>query len=420
VPKPNRYDAGLPRGVPDSISRSLWRAASWTGAIAAAAGAVLGTVVAVVCWFPEAGVAGHPLSAVRAGLLGFLAAQHGGITVDTVPTTLVPLLALSAVVVIIWRAGTALAEVAAIVGERRRRAIVGAGLLQAATYAAACVVLVPMSAVGSTSVRIVPVGLAAFVLGACVGITALIRYALGPWDWLPDVVVRGARGAAGAIAVYLGSGAILVAGSLVMHAGRAMDLSRQVGGGFSGLPIAVLGVLCMPNAAVAASAYLAGPGFAVGSGTVFTAFSAEHGVLPAFPLLGALPSGHGANVFVGAWMLGTVLLAGVITLRLASGDDALRGVAAAALISAPAMALVTWLGGGAVGTGRLRTVGASPWQVGLAVAGEIATVTLLLIAAQTLWRLLSDRDVPAPSGPVGEDAEVDEDELAAVGTTDDD
>ncbi len=418
MPTQNRPEAGLPRGVPDSVSRSLWRAAMWTGGVAAAAGAVLGAVVAVFCWLPEAGVSGHPLSAVRAGLLGVLAAQHGGLTVDSVPTRLVPLLALIAVGVIIWRAGSTLAEVVAIVGERRRRRIVCAGLLQAAAYAAACAVLVPLSALGSTTARMAPVATAAFVLFSSVGMTSLVRSALGPWDHLPDVLVRGARGAAGAIAVYLGSGAVLVAGSLVVHAGRVMELSRQVGGGLSGVPVAAIGVLCAPNAAVAAAAYLAGPGFAVGSGTAFNAFSTDHGVLPAFPLLGALPSGHGANGLVAVWMLATVVLAGVVTFRLAAGDDALRGVAAAASLSAPAMAVLTWLGGGAVGTGRLRTIGASPWQVGLAVAGEIATITLLLVAVQALWRRLASRDAPADLG--SRRADLDEDELATVGTADDD
>ncbi len=381
-------------------------------------------VVAVVCWLPEAGVSGHPLSAIRAGLLGFLAAQHGGLTVDSVPTTLVPLLALIGVAVIIWRAGAALAEVAALHGERRRRVIVSAGLLQAATYAAVCMVLVPLSALGSTSARVVPVGVAAFVLFACVGLFSLVRSAgsvAGPWHQLPDALVRGARGAAGAIAVYLGSGAVLVAGSLVVHADRVMDLSRQVGGGLSGLPVAVIGVLYAPNAAVAAAAYLAGPGFAVGSGTVFTAFSSEHDVLPAFPLLGALPSGHGANGVVAAWMVGTVLIAGLVAFRLAAGDDALGGAAAAAMLSAPAMATVTWLGGGGIGSGRLATVGASPWQVGFAVGGEIAAVMLLLVAGQAIQHRMSRWDrAEVAAGAAAEDVDHDEGELAAAGVIDDD
>src|SRR6266540_4964498 len=85
MPRQRHPDTGPLRGVPESVSRSLWRTAAWTGGGAAAAGAVLGAGVGVACWLPGAGTSGHPLSAVRAGLLGFLAAQHAGLTVDGEP-----------------------------------------------------------------------------------------------------------------------------------------------------------------------------------------------------------------------------------------------------------------------------------------------------------------------------------------------
>jgi len=396
----------------------LWRTAAWTGGGAAAAGAVLGAGVGVACWLPGAGVSGHPLSAVRAGLLGFLAAQHAGLTVDGVATGFVPMLALLAVVVIAWRAGATLAEVAVRLGEGRRHAVVTAGLVQAAGYALGCAVLVPISALGSTTAHAVPVAVAAFVLFACVALASLARSALGLWDTVSADMLAGARGAAGAVAVYVGSGGALVAGSLLVHADRVSDISRQVGGGIAALPIAVLGVLCAPNAAVAAAAYLAGPGFAVGSGTTIDAFSAQHGVLPAFPLLGALPSGHGASAVVAAWMLATVLAAGAVAYRLAPGDYPLHAIAVAAPGAGAGMALLAWLGGGAVGTGRLRTVGASPWQVGLAVAGEVTAVALLFVAAHAVWRRLAGDASPDIVEDTDEDAE--DDDLASVGVADED
>jgi hypothetical protein len=362
------------------MSRSLRRAAVWTGAFAAAAGAVLGALVGLVCWLPAAGTSGHPLSAVRAGVLGFLAAQHGGMTLDGVPTALAPLLGVSVVAILAWRAGTTLADVAAQLRERRRRALVQAGLVQALSYAVGCLVLVPLSALGTTSAPPVPVTVAAFALFGCVALTALLRTRVA----LRAHVVAGLRGAMGALAVYVGGGALLVAGSLVMHATTVMTMSRQVGGGLSGLPILVLGILCAPNAAVAGAAYIAGPGFAVGSGTTFTAFSTAHGVLPAFPLLGALPNGRAANPVVLGWLVVTIVAGGLVAARLAGRDHGLRGVAVAAAAGGCGMAVLAWLGGGAVGSGRLRTVGASPWRVGLAVAGEIAAVALVYVT----WRAL--------------------------------
>jgi Family of unknown function (DUF6350) len=377
--------------VPEAMSRSLLRAAVWTGGISAATGAALGALVAVLCWLPDAGVSGHPLSAVRAGVLGFLAAHHGGLVLDQVATTFAPLLGLLVVIALAWRAGTVLAEVATQLGECRRRVLLSAGLVQAVGYAGVCLALVPLSRLGTTSARTEPAALAAFLVFGSVAVPALIRPAL------PAHVRAGVRGAGAALAVYIGAGALLVGGSLVVHASEVMRLSRQVGGGLSGLPVLVLGVLCAPNAAVAGAAYLAGPGFAVGTGTAVTAFSSSRGVLPAFPTLAALPAGDGTNAVVLTWMLVSLLGAGLVAARVAGHAEGVRGVAVAVALAGCGMALLAWLGGGAIGSGRLRTIGASPWQVGLTVAGEIATVALVYLGIQ--WLRRRDRHAPAPAEP---------------------
>jgi uncharacterized protein DUF6350 len=407
MPQRARPVAGLGRTVPEPMSRSMARAAAWTGGFAAAAGAVLGALVGLLCWLPDAGVSGHPLSAVKGGVLGFLAAQHGGLTLDGVPIGLAPLLGLAVVVLLAWRAGTTLAEVAHQLRERRTRALVGAGAVQALTFAAACLILVPFSALGTTSAQPIPVVVAAFVLFGCVALIALLRGRLALV--VPAHILAGLRGAAGALAVYVGAGAVLVAGSLVLHASTATQMSRQVGGGMSGLPVLVLGVLCAPNAAVAGAAYIAGPGFAVGSGTTFTAFSSGHGLLPAFPLLAALPTGRGAPPVVLIWMAVSVLVAGLVAVRLAARRDGLRAVAVAAGAAGCGMALLAWLGGGAVGTGRLHTLGASPWRTGLAVAGEIATIGLLYLGVRAIRERVARR-IPVRRR--------DEPQLAGVGASD--
>jgi hypothetical protein len=181
-----------------------------------------------------------------------------------------------------------------------------------------------------------------------------------------------------------------------LHAHRVVDISRQVGGGLSGLPILVIDLLCAPNAAVAGSAYLAGPGFAVGQGTTVNAFSASHGVLPALPILGAVPDGHGANPLVLALMSLVPLLAAVgvaRAVRRAGVAGWLRQLGFAALSGAFAgvlMAIAAWLGGGSAGAGRLRVVGASPWKVGFAIAIVVAVLSVLAVAVLAAW----DRLVP--------------------------
>jgi len=188
------------------------------------------------------------------------------------------------------------------------------------------------------------------------------------------------------VLLYLAAGALLVAGSLILHAGRVMDISRQVGGGISGLPILVLGVLCAPNAAVAGSAYLLGPGFAVGASTKVGMFSTSHGLLPAFPILGGLPQGRGANELTLAFAAAVLLITGIAT-AIVIERAGLRGRerAAAAFGAAGGFALVmlilAWRAGGAIGRDSLSVVGASPWRVGL--------VSFVLLAGSNIAVLLA-------------------------------
>ncbi len=234
---------------------------------------------------------------------------------------------------------------------------------------------------------------------------------------LPPASIAAARGAVSAAALYLASGALLVAGSLIVHAHRVIDISREVGGGLSGLPILVISLLCAPNAAIAGVAYLAGPGFAVGHGTTVNAFSTSHGVLPALPVLGAVPDGHGANVVVLALMGLVALLGAAVVVRavrraVQSGFwSQLRGAASSAAMTGLILAIATWLGGGSAGTGRLSVVGASPWQVGIAVAAVVAVLASLGVVVLSAWDWL------VPPRPATGDGVAPQRDLVAAGSS---
>jgi hypothetical protein len=64
------------------------------------------------------------------------------------------------------------------------------------------------------------------------------------------------------------------------------------------------------------------------------------------------------------------------SMGLALGAGAVAGALAAAF---------AFLAGGPAGPGRMTVVGASPWEVGLAVAGEVAVVACGAAGALT-WR----------------------------------
>lgn len=379
-------DAARRSVVPEAAGRSLWLAAAWTGVGAVVVCATVAIVAVAVCWLPVSGTSGHSRSAIHAGLLTFLAALHGGITVDGTAAAFLPLGMMIIVGLTAWRAGSGLADAANALGEDDPTRLWLAGLAQALSFMLACLVIVPFAALGTSSASPRGVGLAAVVLFAVTGGVAFVRSsALADViaELVPSSVGPVLRAAAAGLAVYLGCGAVLVAGSLVVHASRVEVLSRELGGGWSGAPVLVLGVLAAPNAMIAGAAYLAGPGFAVGAGTTASAVSTAHGVLPAFPILAAIPTGHGANAPVWWLMAITPIAAGLVVARLCCRADAwparLGRAAAAAVAAGTGMGLLAWQGGGGIGDGGLHTVGASPLRAGAFVMLEVGAVALLAL-----------------------------------------
>jgi hypothetical protein len=392
---PREDDQAVRRSVvPEAAGRSLWLAALWTGVGAAVVSATVAIVAVAVLWLPVSGQSnGRTGSAIHAGLLTFLASVHGGITVDAVSSHWLPLGMLIAVGITAWRAGSGLADAAADLEERDPGRLAAAGAMQAVSFVIAVLVAVPFSRLGSSSAPLLGVGFSALLLFVVTGGVSFVRSSELRVLWtavLSPLVRQSLRGAAVVLTVYLGSGAVLVAGSLVVHHGQVEALSRQVGGGFGGIPILLLGVLTAPNAAICAASYLAGPGFALGTGTSVSLTGTAHGTLPAFPVLAAVPSGHGTGPLVLVMAALTVILAGVLLARSTAPAGQLiarvRVLGAAAGCSTVAMVVLGWQAGGSVGSARLRTVGPSPWRLGLAVGLETALAGGVALALGALIR----------------------------------
>jgi hypothetical protein len=205
---------------------------------------------------------------------------------------------------------------------------------------------------------------------------------------LPDRVRRVAVGGGAAAGTIVAAGAALGGLALAVHAGRVTSLAGASAPGFvGGVVLLALGVLLVPNAAVWGASWLAGPGFAVGSGTTVGPFATTLGPVPSLPLLGALPGGP-TPVWLGVAVLALPVAAGVLggllvsrrlataSLRTAAWEAALVGPAAGV-----ALALLAYLSGGPLGGHRLAAVGPSPWRVGLAVAVEVALAAAVTAVA---------------------------------------
>jgi hypothetical protein len=178
---------------------------------------------------------------------------------------------------------------------------------------------------------------------------------------------------------------------------------------------------------MAAAAYLVGPGFAVGTGTTVGIGVATHGVLPAFPLLAGLPSGSSPS-WMWVPMVAVPVTAGVlaasVSYRAANWRDRWCELGAGAALAGAAAVALTWQAGGGIGSGRLATIGASPWQVGLAVSAELGAVgamTFGALAAASALRRRSHRTpvlwVDAAPEPVAAAAIEDDLELASAEAT---
>ena len=213
--------------------------------------------------------------------------------------------------------------------------------------------------------------------------------ALGPWwqdrpAWL-HLALRQAR----QLALVLTVLAVVVAGvALVLAGGRVSRLHDALTDGrfADTLGITLLQLGWVPTGLVWALSWVVGPGFAVGSGSVFSPTRVVAGAVPSLPVLGALPT-----TAVGSW--GTalpfvVLVAAVVVAwrdRSSLRQMRLRQAGAAAAVASVVLgggtALVCLAASGQAGPGRMAEVGPregfTALIVGLLTLAGLGVVALL-------------------------------------------
>lgn len=199
-----------------------------------------------------------------------------------------------------------------------------------------------------------------------------------------------------------GAGALLGLATLlvlVMVAARFPTVSglyAATGAGVVGGIVLTLGqLLFLPNLAVWALAWVAGPGFGIADGSMVTLSGGRPGLLPMIPVLGALPP-------EGTWprgLLAFLALPAVVGAlvawracrpvpRLASWRTKLLTALAAVVTSAVLVGGLALLSSGSAGVDRLRYVGVNPLAVAGALLGELAVGAVLYVfAAQLRLRL---------------------------------
>ncbi|TDC80221.1 hypothetical protein E1193_17815 [Micromonospora sp. KC606] len=343
--------------------------------------------------------------ALRAGLAGWLLGHGVPLQTTAGPLGLVPL-ALGALA--FWRlirAGVHVSRAMSARGRRSPRQALTAAVAVGVGYASLGVLAALL--VGSGGLRVSPVraGLTCALVGALGALVGAVRttgvagllaeHAPAP---LRDAVRTGL--VAGLLLFGAGAGAAGLA--VATGGGDAADMLGAYRTGVAGQAgITLVSLAYAPNATVWSTAYLLGPGFAVGTGTAVRTSEVTVGALPAVPLLAGLPSGPVDGL--GAALLAVPVLAGMAAgwllarrLSRAPGDERAEPRWSALLVPAALagpvagllVALAAGASGGSLGGGRLAEIGPVPWQVGLVATAVVAVGSLLGAAA---GRLLSRR-----------------------------
>ena len=237
-----------------------------------------------------------------------------------------------------------------------------------------------------------------------------------PWPldrWSPSaraVLAASLRGGVAASLLMVAVSAVLLTLLMALRYGSIVGLYEALQPGVLGaLGLTLAQLAFLPNAVIWTASWLAGPGFALGTGSSIDPMQTLVGPLPNVPLLGALPQGDPAFGLIG--VLAPVLcgvVAGVLTrqrlnrmsglgtLRASRSDDWTAGrlalvVVGTAVFSGAIVGLLAWWSAGAIGPGRLQHVGPNGLFVAGAVALEVLVGTAIGIAVR---RQSADDDAP--------------------------
>ncbi|MEC4015982.1 cell division protein PerM [Streptomyces sp. H27-D2] len=242
----------------------------------------------------------------------------------------------------------------------------------------------------------------------------------GVWSALPrPLLIAALRAAVAATAVLLAGGALLAVGSLSWHVDAAHQSLSQLTQMWSGrIAVLLLALVLAPNTVLWGAAYGLGPGFTLGGESVAGPFGAAgYPVLPHFPLFAGLPQqGEGGPL---TWsVLGLPLVAGVVAgcfvgrAATRSGDKAADGRwggretasagALAAIGCGGAIALLTGLASGPLGSAALADFGPSWWLTGPAALGWTALAGVPTAFGLRWWRVRKLR--PPDQGRAGDRA----------------
>jgi hypothetical protein len=379
------------------------------GATLAAAAASLGTLltcmaVCVVGWFlADAGAHGQTTDALRVGAVAWLLGHGSGAEIAGTPVHVVPLGLTALFALTAWRLGRWGAATSAPPEDDRAAAL--AGIVFSGVYLVVTVVVCIVAAGAGAAPGLGRAIVGSLVVGA-VGALGLAHGAgrLRGWlDRVPGWIRSIGHGSVAGLVVLLAAASVLLLVRVVMGLSQAATVLSELHlrpGDY--VMFALVTLTVVPNAVLFGAAYLLGPGFAVGVGTVVSPSVVALGPVPAFPLLSALPDSGPTP----AWAVGLVAIpvlagaGGAVLAQRAYGVTAYDSAALRGFGSGLGAALLTTLAvavsGGAMGTGRMSVIGA---PVGEVLVAAVAAMSLGGLAAGVLTAFVQRRRAAAPEQP---------------------
>lgn len=386
--------------------RPLALVATLGGTAAALATLLPCLVLAVVGWFlSDAGAHGTPRDALQVGALGWLVAHGSGVSVRGTAVTVLPLGLTLLAAWATWRLGRRTGEALSghgpdadrLADGERDWTVPSATVLFAVGYAVTTVVVAALAADPATAPASGRALGAALLLALVLGGAGLAVGSGRAAVWLPLLprLVRPAATVARAVLAWvLGAAALLLLAGLVRDGGAVVQVVDDLGADAGDVALVVLlTLLLLPGAVVWSAAWLLGPGFTVGTGTVVSPGLTVLGALPLVPLVPALPAEGSAPRWV---VLGVAavpaVLAAVATARVQRHHPTLRwddgvlrgcvgGVAAGVLLG-----LLAVLAGGALGPGRMAVVGPLASEVLVHAVAALGMGGALGGAVATAWQ----------------------------------
>lgn len=367
------------------------------GALAAGVGWMLAVGVALVAWFSALPMPLPDLLAMCSRL--WLLAHGGTLPLGSAAVTLVPL-GLTAVGMVMawvaaWFAGgqARLARPGMLAAGEKAAVAAGTAPLVAAGYGLVAAIMVLASGITPrvwTPVAVAfVVALAGAVLGAVSGVRLRSRDVRPAWAIAPF-----GGGLAGSLAL-LAAGAVVLGAATLAGAGRVEALDQSLKLDAAGSVVwACLALAYLPNALLWGLSWMLGGGFTVGTGSLVSLSGTQLGMLPAIPLLGALPAEGVAPQATVLWMLGgglagvaagvaAVLRLGRPRVTVVSAVVAAAVAAVAGLLTAGIMLAGAWASRGDLGS--LRLVGLGPRLPELVGVGLPLLVVSSVVGGLLCW-----------------------------------